>query len=176
MSMLVRLGGRSTMVSDIAGKIIRGQNACGVYKTQNGFAKSVAKYYADPGAVMTNSTKILPDGRTITQQLWSWANGAVVALTRKSDGFFSFVQKNSSGKVTKSVISKNSKHLAEKGTYRDFTGGKLKRIPYENHVNGDNVARLVDGKLVHSETSASSAERLAQEARKNAVEGFRSIG
>ena len=177
MSMLVRIGGKPSLISDFAGKVFKYKDACGIYRTQNGFAQRISKVYPDPGAVLTESSKTLKDGRNIWQKLWSWADGSTVALTRKSDGFFSLVSKDgSTGKVTRSLISNNNMHLVDRGSYSRAINGKLQQVPYENHVNGENIAKFLGGKLEAANRSASSAEYFVQEARKGAEQSFRCIG
>ena len=176
MSMLVKLGGRNALVSDFAGKVVKNQGPDGIYRAKNGFGHRLANYYPDPSATLTISSKTLKDGRNIVQRMWSWANGAKTALTERSDGFFSFVQINSSGKVTKSVISENLEHLVEKASTPKSTNGKVRYIPYENHVNGDKIASFIDGQLYHVDKSPVSAKYMVQDARQAARQSFRTIG
>ena len=136
----------------------------------------MAKFYPDPNAILIESSKRLKDGRSIHQKVWSWPDGAMAALTQKSDGFFSYVQKNSKGEVTTSLISKNNSHLAERGTTLRVIDGQCKILPYENHVNGRNIARFLDGELWAANNSASEAQYLVEQTRKNAANSFRCIG
>ena len=176
MSMLVRIGGKPSLISDFAGKVFKCKDACGIYRTQNGFAQRISKVYPDPGAVLTESSKTLKDGRNILQKLWSWADGSTVALTRKSDGFFSLVSKDGSGHVTRSLISNNNMHLVDRASYPRVINGKRQQVPYETHVNGENIANFLGGKLETANKSATSAEYIVQEARKGAEQYFRCIG
>jgi len=175
MCMIVRIAGKSVLVSDFAGQVIKRLNL-GTHQTKNGFGQRVSKIYPDPGAVLIESSKTLKNGKTVKQSLWSWPDGAIAALTQKSDGFFSYVSKNDEGKITHSLISKNNSHLVEKSTALRVIDGHCKVLPYENHVNGSNIARFLDGKLWVANDSANQAQYLVQETRKEAINSFRCIG
>ena len=166
MSILVRIAGNSAVVSDYAGKIIKRLNQ-GIQQNKSGFNQRLAKFYPDPNAILIESSKRLKDGRSIHQKVWSWPDGAMAALTQKSDGFF---------EVTKSLISKNNSHLAERATTLRVIDGQCKILPYENHVNGRNIARFLDGELWAANNSASEAQYLVEQTRKNATNSFRCIG
>lgn len=175
MSMLVRIAGKPALVSDFAGQVIK-RLSLGMPQTKNGFGQRVSKIYPDPGAVLIESSKTLKNGKTVKQSLWSWPDGATAALTQKSDGFLSYVAKNAEGKVTKSLISKNNSHLVERSTTPRVIDGQCKNLPYENYVNGSNIARFLDGKLWAANNSASQAQYLVQETRKETINSFRCIG
>lgn len=176
MSMLVRLGGKYAQVSDFAGKILRYQDSCGIYKAKNGFVQRLAKYYPDPQATLTVSSKNLKDGRYVKQNLWSWPDGATVALTEKSDGFFSLVSKNSSGEVTRSLVSKNANDLVHKEIVNRMINGKLKSMPFETHVNGDYIAKFLNGKLDFAKKDLWLAENWVKDAIADARSSFANIG
>ena len=174
---LAKIGGKSRLVSNFAGRVIKGADACGIFRTGNGFAHRLTKFYPGPNATLTESIKTLKDGRVITQKLWSWPDGSMRVLTRKSDGFFSSVARNAEGKVTDKLISHNGSHLIQKGTYPVAgSGSKYRLMPYENYVNGGNIARFKDGVLYSAQHSTTSAEYFVKDAIKNAEHSFRCIG
>ena len=175
MSTFVRIAGNPAQVSDYAAKVIN-RLKIGMPISENGFGQRLAKFYPDPNAVLIESSKKLKNGKNIIQKRWSWPSGATAALTEKSDGFFSYVFKNDLRKVVKSVISRNPNHLVEKSATPKIINGQRKMVPYENHVNGENIARFIDGELFYAGNSASHAQYLVSEARKNAAQSFRCIG
>lgn len=171
---IAKIGGKSRYVSKIAGRVLNGKDACGIYRTANGFSHRLTGFYDGPNATLTESFKRLKDGRTITQKLWSWPDGSTRALTQRSDGFLSYVGKNASGKRTINMISHNNQHLIEEGTSHVIRDGKSVFQPYGNYVNGSNLARFQNGQLWHASNGAT--ESFVTQAREAALRDFRTIG
>ncbi len=163
---LAKIGGTLRYVSKHATKVINGKDATGIYRAANGFAHRLTGFYAGPNATLTEATKTLKDGRVISQKLWSWADGTSIALTSRSDGFLSYVAKNSNGVRTRSVISRNAQHLSDLGTNPGT--GKT----FANYVNGSKIARLRGGELWNVTNSATSAENLVASTREAAIHTF----
>ena len=173
---LVKLGGKSALVSRFAGKVIKGADATHIYRAANGFNIRLAKWYPGPNATLTEASKTLKDGRQIYQKLWSWADGSTIALTRKSDGFFSYVVKSADGKVTSSMISRNGQHMVQKASQHQVVNGINRLVPYENYVQGNNIARFRNGQLWHADASELNAKYLVSETRKDLERHFACIG
>lgn len=147
---LAKIGGKSRYVSQWAAKVIKGSDACGIYRAANGFSHRLTGFYAGSNATLTESFKRLKDGRTITQKLWTWPDGSTSALTQRSDGFLSYVGKDANGKRIVNMISRNNQHLVEEGTRRTIQNGKSVFVPYGNYVNGNNLAMFSNNKLIHA--------------------------
>lgn len=173
---LAKIGGKSQYISQRAAKVVKNADACGIYRTANGFGQRLTKFYPGPNATLTESCKTFGNGKWIEQKVWSWPDGSLRALTRKSDGFLSSVSRDAKGKVTSKLISKNNQHLVEKSSGHMMVNGKMKNVPYENYVNGDKISRIVNGELSSVDKSASTAEYFVKGAREAASQSFRCIG
>ena len=176
---IAKLGGKWQQVSGHVMKVLNGmkKNGGGVYRAANGFNHRIVRAYDGPGAVLTHSFKQLKDGRTINQQLWSWADGSTYALTTKSDGFMSLVHKGKDGKIISKMISRNADDLAQSGMRWQFPPGQKARVvPYTMQVNGSKYASTLNGQLVCEGDDIRTAQRWVEDARAGAESAFRQIG
>lgn len=171
---LAKIGGKSRYVSQWAAKVVKGADACGIYRATNGFSHRLTGFYSGPSATLTESFKRLKDGRTITQKLWTWPNGSTRALTSRSDGFLSVVGKDANGKRIVNMISRNNQHLVEEGTRHVIRDGKSVFEPYANYVTNNNLAMFRNRNLIH--TSNSPTDYFVRQAREGAVRSFNCIG